>query len=104
METNNQNEKTPYPENEGKVPSSGVMSETYKEEVNSQDELGSSSNNPRDPEESQKSIEENLDSYPLEEADISEKNIEEERYENNRPNNNEEDVDFSETDNDDFKK
>lgn len=70
METTNQNEKTQHPEETGKVPASGVMSETYKEEVNPQDELGSSSGDPNDPEKSQNK-DDDIDSYPLEEADIS---------------------------------
>ncbi len=69
MKTNNQN--TPHPEETGKVPSSGVISETYKEEVNPQDELGNSSNDPKDPEEPQEGDENDIDSYPLEEADTS---------------------------------
>ena len=77
METDSQTDKTPHPEKGGKVPASGVMSETYKEEVNPQDELGSSSNGTRDPEESKKRNENDFDSYPLEEAD--EKDVEKER-------------------------
>ena len=69
MKTNNQN--TPHPEETGKVPSSGVISETYKEEVNPQDELGNTSNDPKDPEEPHEGDEKDIDSYPLEEADTS---------------------------------
>lgn len=69
MKTNNKN--TPHPEKTGKVPSSGVISETYKEEVNPQDELGNTSNNPKDPEEPQGAEENDFDSYPLEESDTS---------------------------------
>ncbi len=81
METNNQNNKTPHPEETGKVPKSGVMSETYKEDVNPQDELGNANGDPEDPEESKKA-KEDLESYPLEEADTSEEDMEKERFRN----------------------
>ena len=42
MESNNQNANQHHPEKEGKIPASGVISETYKEEVNRQDLLGGS--------------------------------------------------------------
>lgn len=79
MEDNNRSQEAQDPKNSGKVPASGVMSETYKEEANPQDKLGSSSNDPRDPEEPDIASEDDLDSYPLEEADESaERNIDEE--------------------------
>lgn len=79
MGNKNRSEEAQDPEKTGKVPASGVMSETYKEEVNHQDELGSSSNDPRDPEEPDKASEDDLDSYPLEKADESaERNTDEE--------------------------
>lgn len=72
METKNEGNKATRPEQTGKVPASGVMSETYKEEVNAQDKLGSSSKDPNDPEESDRSTEDDFGSYPLEEGDFSE--------------------------------
>jgi hypothetical protein len=105
MKTDNQSEKTPHPEKSGKIPASGVVSETYKEEVNPQDELGSSSRDPHDPEEPQKSKSEDIDSDPLEEADISEESIEEEEdYQNDSFDDDEGYTDFEDTDDDEFLK
>lgn len=104
METNNKNNKTQYPEKTGKIPASGVISETYKEEVNPQDELGSTSLDPNDPEESQNSREDDINTYPLEEANIPEEDVEVERDDEDNFNNIDEDIDQSDTDDDEFLK
>lgn len=107
MEANNQNKKKPHPEKTGKVPASGVISETYKEEVNPQDLLESSSSDPQDPEDSEENNEDNLNDYPLEEADISEEedtsdeDANKERYQNGELDN---EANHSNTNDDDFLK
>lgn len=70
MENNNEHKKESHPEKTGKVPSSGVMSETYKEEVNPQDQLGSASDK-----NNEKERQDSTDSYPLEEGDVPGQNI-----------------------------
>jgi hypothetical protein len=102
MENKKQSKKTPHPEETGKVPASGVISETYKEEVNPQDELGSPSHDPQDPEESNNSGEKDLDSYPLEGPDESaEKDSEKDNQEDN---NDDQDMDSPRSRDDEFLK
>lgn len=104
MKTNNNAQKTNHPEKDGKVPASGVMSETYKEEVSPQDLLVSSKD-PQDPEEPDHSKEKDFNSYPLEEVDTSvEKDTEIDRDVDKNNDNGERDINSPANNDDEFLK
>lgn len=101
METTDKNDKISNPEKTGKIPASGIISETYKEEVNPQDLLDSSKDDFGDPNKSQDQ-KDDFDSYPLEEADTGEDHEDRERLNDRKPNDNE--VDRSDSEKDEFLK
>lgn len=104
METDNQNGKAPHPEKTGKVPASGVISETYKEELNPQDILGSLPDHALDPDVPEKDTEDDFDTDPLEEGYTFEEGREKGSNQNNEFDNDDGDIEPSNTNEDDFLK